>query len=345
MVRAAVLAIRARFGLAGPLLILVIGAQACGGGGSSTPQALTAPTPPPAPSTWTFSGRVVATIDRQAVEGAIVEMGSLSASTDSQGRFTMTQATAPPLPFRVTVRANGYRTRETTLAYPRTGEPVIDLTSLAAPFSEDYYNQIARDSYERPEQRTQLWRWSSAPRIYLKTTDETGRAMPPEVISHVTTSLIDAVRMFSGGTFTATVEHGVDERPPQVGWINVDLRQNLALVVGDFCGVAQTVGGNPNRIELRVERCGCGSTKVPAALVLHEIGHVLGFFHVADRNAVMYPFITGECRQRAITAIEQTHVNVAYARPRGNLDPDRDPPGFFLFTAPMNGLGARGPIH
>ena len=182
----------------------------------------------------------------------------------------MTAPTAPSLPHSVIVRAGGYRTRETTLAFPRTGEAIIDLTALASPFSEEYYNQIARDSYERPEQRSQLWRWSSAPRIYLKTTDETGRPAPPEVISQVNTSLIDGVRMFSGGRFTATIEQGADERPPQVGWINVDIRQNTALVVGDsVCGVAQTIGGNPNKIELRLERCGCGSTKIPASLVLH----------------------------------------------------------------------------
>lgn len=317
--------------------------QACGGGDSSPPLRPTPPQPLQNPP-WTLSGQVVGTLDRLPVANATIELGSVIASTDGQGRFTMSAPTAPPLPHTVTVRAGGYRTRETTLAWPRTGEPVIDLTALAAPFSEDYYNQLARDAYERPEQRSQLWRWSNAPRIYLKTTDETGRAVVPEVVSDVNSALHDGVRMFSGGTFTAAIEQGADERPPQVGWINVEIRQNLGLVVGEnVCGVAQWIGGNPNRIELRLERCGCGSTKVPAALVLHEVGHALGFFHVADRNAVMYPFITGECRQRSITPIEQTHVNVAYARPRGNMDPDRDPVGFFLFTAPMT--GPRGPIH
>jgi len=321
--------------------------QACGGSPAApTPPPSPPPPQPPQASSWTLRGQIVGTIGRQPVTNATVELAGISASTDSEGRFTMTAPAAPALPHAVTVRASGYRTRETTLAFPRTGEAIIDITVTASPFSEDYYNQIARDSYERPEQRSQLWRWSSAPRIYLKTTDETGRAVPSEVISHVNTSLTDGVRMFSGGTFTATVEQGADERPPQVGWINVEIRQNTALVIGDdVCGVAQTVGGNPNRIELRLERCGCGSTKVPASVVLHEIGHALGFFHVADRNAVMYPFFPGQCRQGAITAIEQMHVNVAYSRPRGNMDPDRDPPGFFLFTAPLSGPGPRGPIQ
>jgi hypothetical protein len=292
-------------------------------------------------SSWTLSGQVIGTIDRLPVANASVELGSLTASTDGEGRFTMTAPAAPPMPHFVTVRASGYRTRETTLAFPRTGGAIIDLTSTASPFSEDYYNQLARNAFEQPDQRSQLWRWTNAPRFFLKTTDETGKPAPPEVIALVTGALMDGARMFSGGTFTTTVEHGVEDRPQQPGWINVEIRQTI--VEGDYCGLAQTVGGNPNRLQLRLERCGCGSIKVPASVVLHEVGHAIGFFHVADRNAVMYPFATGECRQRAATPIEQLHASVAYARPRGNMDPDRDPAGFFLFTAPMT--GPVGPIH
>jgi hypothetical protein len=336
---------RARLWLFAWVLILFASLQACGGSPARPTSPPLPPASPPQPSSWTLSGQVVGTIDRLPVANASIELGSLTAQTDSQGRFTMMAPAAPSLPHSVTVRASGYRTRETTLAFPRTGEAIIDLTALAAPFSEDYYNQIARDSYEHPEQRSQLWRWSSAPAIYLKTTDETGRAMLPEVISYVNAALIDGVRMFSGGTFTATVEQGSDERPPQAGWINVEIRQNTAILVGDFCGVAQSIGGNPNKIELRLERCGCGSIKVPASVVLHEVGHALGFFHVADPNAVMYRFFPGQCRQAATTAIEQAHIDVAYSRPRGNMDPDRDPPGFRLFTAPVSGPGPRGPIQ
>jgi hypothetical protein len=35
---------------------------------------------------------------------------------------------------------------------------------------------------------------------------------------------------------------------------------------GDYCGIAGSVGGNPNSIQLRLERCGCGSTKVPGSV-------------------------------------------------------------------------------
>jgi hypothetical protein len=65
--------------------------------------------------------------------------------------------------------------------------------------------------------------------------------------------------------------------------------------------------------------------KVPPAVVLHEFGHALGFFHVPDRQSVMYPQATGGCPQPALSAAEQYHSAIVYSRPRGNTDPDNDP--------------------
>jgi hypothetical protein len=295
------------------------------------------------PAQWTLNGQVVATLSRQPIAGAVIEALGTSFTADADGRFTLTAAFAPAAGIRATAHADGYRTRETTIAYPRTGTatPLIDLTSQASPFSEDFYNQIARNAYEQPEDRTQLWRWSGAPRLYLRTTDETGRAAPPEVVTLVTNALGDAVRLFSAGQFSATVEQGTDSRPEQVGWINVEIVQTIA--EGDYCGIAENVGGNPTTVKLRLERCGCGSVKIPASVVLHEVGHALGFFHVSDRNSIMYPFNPGDCRPATLSALEQLHVAVKYSRPRGNLDPDRDPLSFSLLTAPGSGSGA-GPI-
>jgi hypothetical protein len=219
---------------------------------------------------------------------------------------------------------------------------VIDLTASAPPFSEEFYNQIARDAWDRPDQRSQLWRWPSAPRIYLKTTDETGKAAPPEVVALVTGALADGVRQFSAGSFTANIEQGTVSRLEQTGWINVEIKQTIP--EGDYCGLASSVGGNPSTIQLRIERCGCGSVKIPASVVVHEVGHILGFFHVSDTNSVMYGTDSGECRSGVLSALEQVHVAVAYARPRGNVDPDRDPSSFSLFKAPGGDLGRRGPI-
>jgi hypothetical protein len=90
------------------------------------------------------------------------------------------------------------------------------------------------------------------------------------------------------------------------------------------CGTA-FVGANPNVITLNNDVCSCGSNKIPGAVTLHEVGHAMGFFHVDDRRSVMYPFVPGDCPAGALSAAESHHAAIAYSRPRGNMEPDKDP--------------------
>jgi hypothetical protein len=58
---------------------------------------------------------------------------------------------------------------------------------------------------------------------------------------------------------------------------------------------------------------------------MHEVGHAVGFFHVSDKNSVLYPFAPGNCPPGELSAAEKYHAAIAYTRPRGNRDPDVDP--------------------
>ena len=102
----------------------------------------------------------------------------------------------------------------------------------------------------------------------------------------------------------------------------MDFRRKFAS--GTPCGTA-FIGRNPGTITLYEDICACGSVKVPGTVVLHEVGHALGFFHVADKGSVMYPAAPGACPPGVLSAAETYHASVAYSRPRGNTDPDRDP--------------------
>jgi hypothetical protein len=261
------------------------------------------------------------------VAGARVDSPLGVLTTDGSGQFTLTQSVAPTSPMRVSVNADGHRPRETSIGFPRSTDLVIDLVSRSAPFDEVFYNQLARDAFDEPGRNHQLWRWTVAPKYYLKTTTERGQPVPPEVLQVVRRGVVDGTHYFTGGRFAATIEEGVDARPQQTGWINVLIVHDIP--PDDICGRASSVGGNPSTIQLRLERCGCGSNKVPADLVLHEVGHALGMFHVADRDSVMVSGVT-KCNQLLPSPMEQYHAALIYARPRGNRDPDIDPAAFTL---------------
>ena len=61
------------------------------------------------------------------------------------------------------------------------------------------------------------------------------------------------------------------------GWINVNILRDPA---SDVCGRAK-VGVDPGEITLYDDRCGCGSQKIRGRTIAHEVGHALGFWHIA----------------------------------------------------------------
>jgi hypothetical protein len=281
---------------------------------------------------------VVTTKTNAPIANARVESFIATATTDSDGRFTLTATTGPTGNLGVTVSANDHRPRETVIGFPRQGELVIDLMSTSAPFDEKFYNQLVRDSLRTPDALRPTFSWPSQLSFYIRTLDETLRPAAPEVLATVRQGIVDGVREFTGGRYQAVIEEGTETRPERVGWVNVELLQ--VIPEGDYCGYATDIGGNPSTIKLRLDRCGCGSIKIPADLVLHEVGHAVGLFHVEGHENVMASGVDSNCRVTLPGARETYHSQLMYLRPRSNRDPDRDPGGFTLAAGPFR--GARG---
>lgn len=322
-------------------------ASGCGGGGGNRPPGTgpvtpTTPTTPTTPAnTWSASGQVTALGTSLGVGGATITPGwALAAVTaDGAGNYELGDVANPPLtPYPVSISGSGMVTRDTWITWargPRTGVN-LDLIRNAAPFSMDFYRQFVRGTYDQPGAPWPVLRWMTAPSFYVKTTDQNGRAVEPEVMVRVLDAIRLAVPAYTGGRFqAAAIETGAEARPQAQNWINVNIRRDPN--EKQVCGTA-FIGANPGTVTLNNDVCSCGSNKIPGAVTMHEVGHALGYFHVGDRNSVMFPFIAGDCPAGALSTAESYHAGVAYSRPRGNTEPDRDPStGAALTAATMSG--------
>ena len=336
-----------RTAAAAALLTLALSAG-CGGSGRtpSPPTTPTPPTPPPATptNTWSAAGQITAVGSGQGVGGATLTPGwSLAPVTADAGGFYELGAVAnpPSTPYPVAISAPGMITRDTWFTWargPRTGVDVT-LISESAPFSTEFYRQFVRGMFDQasdPGAPYPNFRWTIAPSFYIRTIDSSGRSVEPEVLAVTVDALRRAVPAYTGGTYSAAaIETGTDERPETTNWINVNFMRNTG---GRTCGTS-FIGRNPGVITLYIDVCSCGSNKVPGAVTMHEVGHAMGFFHVPDRNSLMFPFIPGACPAGVLSAAESYHARVAYSRPRGNRDPDRDPSSGAALTGMMVGGG------
>jgi hypothetical protein len=272
------------------------------------------------------AGRVVDTVSGLPVAGAqIAPTWDLAAIlTGNDGSFSLGAVPNPPsTPYRLTVTNSGFVPREVWVTYQRgaRSDVTLDVIRDSPPFSIEFYRQFVRGTYDNDGPHPVL-RWNDPPRFYVRTVDQNGRPIESEVLVVVREALMRAVPLFTANKLSvAALEMGVDQRNEAVGWINVDITRDPN---ERRCGFA-FVGANPGRITLVDDRCGCGSNKIPGAIVLHEVGHALGFFHVPDDRNVMYPFAPGRCPPGELSPAERYHAAIAYSRPRGNREPDNDP--------------------
>jgi Matrixin len=321
------------------LFLAVVALAGCGGGGSThgpSPLPQNPPTPPP-PAGWSVSGQLVDTVTRQPLAGVqVAPTWDLAAvTTSADGSFTLSSTVNPPSnPYRLAISGAGIVGRDLWVNWQSGPRPGVTIEAIrdAAPFSMAFYRNFVRGTFDATGAPYAVLRWMESPRVYVKTVDQNGRPVEPEVLEVVRESIGRAVTLFTAGRLSvAALETGTDTRPPAPGWIMVDIRRDPN--ERQICGFA-SIGANPGSITLNNDVCSCGSNKIPGALVLHEVGHALGFFHVPDRNSVMYPFLPGNCPSGTLSLAEQYHAGIAYSRPRGNLDPDNDPSTTYSVVAP-----------
>ena len=278
-------------------------------------------------NTWSATGTVTALDSGNPVSGATLTPGwSLApVTTDGSGAYLVGAVANPPTtPYPITVMADSMLGHKVWILWANGPRTNVDIALIhnVAPFSLDFYKQFARGTYDQPGAPYPILRWTSAPSFYIRTVDQIGAPIGQPVLDVIVDAISRAVPAFTGRYTAAAIVLGTDVRPQQTGWINVDIQKKDPSFAK--CGDS-FVGDNPGQINLYEDVCSCA--RIPGNVVMHEVGHALGYFHVADKASVMYPEDVSPTCAGAPSAAERFHANIAYSRPRGNVDPDDDPGG------------------
>jgi len=93
-----------------------------------------------------------------------------------------------------------------------------------------------RNGHETPARLEPLRRGTTNPRFYVRSADQNGRAIEPEVMTLVLATIPESVRQWSGGRLSvAQLESGPQTREPAPGWITINIIRDMSL---PYCGIA-----------------------------------------------------------------------------------------------------------
>lgn len=191
---------------------------------------------------------------------------------------------------------------------------------------ETFWRQFAFNDYECSRgtetcfdlaQRV-LWRLPTSSPDFLLRTD----SLDSEITGRIRETIPHAVPQLTGAPYTGRVEAAPQNAPEPVGgtWIVVEgaapqqtptssACRQIELEAAD-CGRAY-IGRQRGCILLNTNRRSC----LTRSLIMHEIGHALGFYHTPNAVDIMHrtPRVPG----RDFSPLEQHHGRFAYTQRRG----------------------------
>ena len=188
-----------------------------------------------------------------------------------------------------------------------------ETTIIAEGFEPGFYRAFLQNGFEAPDNLEAIRILQSPLRIYLKTHDDSGRAIDAATLDSTERVLIDSARIWSGGTFGINeVARGTASREKVAGWITVKW---AGAPSGQRCG-RSTIGLDGGFIELNSSgACSCGSgSLIYPRLVRHELGHAMGYYHTDSPTDVMYGnTISSDACDLLPSDRERRHARIAHS--------------------------------
>jgi len=193
---------------------------------------------------------------------------------------------------------------------------VPNLLGSADSFDLAFFQAFAQNAYETPGQLQPVRRLPGPLRIYLRTEDNTGRAIDAVTLETTARILLATVTIWSGERFgVAELARGTATRENMPGWLTVKWSGPNG---SDRCG-RSTVGVDGGFIEFndRAE-CSCGlASRIYPRLVRHELGHAMGYYHTDQQSDVMYgQVIDREACDLQPSERERRHARIFYSESR-----------------------------
>jgi hypothetical protein len=260
-------------------------------------------------------------------------------STDGNGAFSF--AAVPGGTLDLTITCGGCVTRESKVAITGTTQNLqLDAILNQAPYSLDFYRQLARDGFESSLHN--IAPWTMSPSIYVQTvTQDTGERVPDLILNSIQRVFVNSMGDLTGGRFRVQeYVQGTDPHDLQTGWIVVMFYRSRSVFVGEGAGGTvidgdSLVQSNIGRIRLLYDPVGdsqglynpmaCESLTV--AVADHEIVHAMGFWHTSDTFDDFHSGVgcPGSGRPDRV----RFHAAVMYSRPPANRDLDQDTVVFY----------------
>ena len=324
-----------------PVLVLCA-AVACGGSSSPT-------TPSPASggsaTPGSVQGQTIDALTGTPAGNLSVVVGSYRAvTTDANGMFSLESARQGTYP--AAMSGPGIVPRETTIS---PSSDVMRLSVIPTSFDLTGFNEMFRGENAR------LQRWTSRPSLVIiastmalgslsaETFTASSEQMSADEVNLMVAHLTEGSTLLTAGTFTSF--ESVEVERPNAG-DRVTPMRNLQITVGRYTGIvnlANTIGygrwptaGDGTVIggSLFLDRDFDRNDARRRLLRIHELGHALGYQHVAGRTSIMNASIGPEP-----TDFDRAGARIAFQRLPGNRAPDTDPVGVARIASVSEGGG------